>query len=234
MKFTLRSKHKRKRKNMNDDIHEINNIRWWNEKIRGFDLLSHEERNNFITRYETYYIQCQKVLYQSEDPYHLTYKTLPTFLFFNYIDHDINTSEWIYKTHKVVVSHHIDSVIRCKLIVNGYLPALKWLFSNHIIDINSAVSSYLSSTCYYGHFDMAQYLFSLQPVDRNTYLECFRLASLGGNIHILEWLLDVKDKKDVDITPAIIDYFIKEVERRYGTNRKDVTDFLQNFYNERK
>ena len=119
-----------------------------------------------------------------------------------------------------MVSHHIDSVIRCKLIVNGYLPALKWLFSNQIIDVNSTVSSYLSSACYHGHFDMVQYLFSLQPIDRYTYLECFRLAVLGGHIHILililEWLGDVKDKNVGDvITPEIIDYFIKEVERRY-------------------
>ena len=84
-----------------NNINNINNIRWWTEKTHGFHLLSHDERRDFITRYEAYYIQCQKVLYQSEDPYHLTYKTLPTFLFFNYLDHDIDTSEWIYKTHKV-------------------------------------------------------------------------------------------------------------------------------------
>jgi len=209
---------------------EINNARWWDKKIQGFDKMSHEERVEFITLYESYYIQCQKVLYQSEDPYYLIYKTLPTFLFFNYLDHDIDTSEWLYKTYSIIF-HHIDDVIRCKLIVKGYLHALKWLFSNEIIDINSSVSSYLSSTCYYGHLDMVQYLFSLRQIDQYTYIECLRLSILGGHINIFEWIYDnVKDViKDV-ITPSIVDYFIKEVEqRRYSKDRKYVIDFLEKF-----
>jgi len=46
------------------DMTEINNARWWDKKIQGFDKMSLEERVEFITLYESYYIQCQKVLYK--------------------------------------------------------------------------------------------------------------------------------------------------------------------------
>jgi len=78
---------------------------------------------------------------------------------------------------------------------------------------------------------MRSLIFSLRQIDRYTYIECLRLAILGGHINIFEWIYDnVKDViKDV-ITPSIVDYFIKEVEqRRYSKDRKYVIDFLEKF-----
>jgi len=83
---------------------------------------------------------------------------------------------------------------------------------------------------------MRSLIFSLRQIDRYTYIECLRLAILGGHINIFEWIYNnvkdnVKDIKDVVIiTPSIVDYFIKEVEqRRYSKDRKYVIDFLEKF-----
>lgn len=206
---------------------EINNIVWWTKKIKGFELLSKEERIKFIDDHHSYYLYCQDILYKGEDPYYLKYKNLPTFLFFSYLDTDIDICEWFYnnKYKNDIILTYLDEVVRYKVIKNGYLPSIKFLISNGLIPKNL---SYLTYSCSYGHLEMVKYMFDVFDLNTSnieyTYIECYRLALLGGHIHIFKWLYY---DMGISLKSSSIDYFIGELKKR---NKTDLVEFLNSLF----
>lgn len=174
---------------------EINDIRWWTRRIQGINHMTHADIVTFIDRHAAYYVLCQKHLYANEDPYHLMYATLPTFLFMTYLPTQINLASWLYDTYPIRLSH-LDTVLRQEVIPKGYVPAMEWILSRGILPpTDSRIGSYLSSACFYGHVEMVSTLYEVYDQTRqarnnhaHTEYEWYRLAALGGHQEIIRWL----------------------------------------------
>ena len=206
---------------------QINDIRWWTHRIQGINHMTQTDAAAFIDRHAAYYALCQKHLYANEDPYHLTYATLPTFLFMTYLPTQIDLASWLYDTYPIRLNQ-LDTVLRQEVITKGYVPAMKWILSRGILPpTDSRIASYLSSACFYGHAEMVSTLYEVYDQTRqarhnhaHTEYEWYRLAASGGHPEIIRWL----HTKGVPIEDRTIEYLIASV--RHRTDRTEMVAFL--------
>ena len=170
----------------------IENIRWWLIRIKGFEGLDVVQRIEFIDYHAAFFSYCQRVLYKSEDPYHLGDKTLPLFLFYHYLDSRIDVIMWLYDTYEIGLPqrNRMDDTVLKK----GYLPTLEWMASNQLFLYgNIDIEHCFVRLFMYGHLVPAQRLYDLlvrngHSLTDYVYYECHRLATRGAHQDLVKWL----------------------------------------------
>lgn len=170
----------------------IYDVRWWESRIKGFETLGVIQRVAWIDYHAAFFLKCQDILYNSEDPYHLGDKTLPLFLFYHYFDTHINVITWLHETYEIGLPsrNRMDYTVLKK----GYLPTLQWMVSNHLFRYGLHDMEYcFVRLCMYGHLIPAQMMYETllsraHSITDYTYMECHRVTMLGKHADVIEWL----------------------------------------------
>jgi hypothetical protein len=164
-------------------MEEIKDVIWWNDKIKEFKLLDFTQRLEFMNNYSTYYIVCQEFLYKHEDPYHMTYRTLQEFLFYNYIVNDIEIAKIVYDHYNVKLQYNHLQVCLWTICKNNYLPAILWLHSNNLL--HAHINSCFISACSNGSIDMVEYLYD-HTYDLYTLNKAYNLSITNNKDNIIK------------------------------------------------